>query len=318
MKQYNNGIISISHVRFATRAKKIENKPIINETVSDAVEVKRLKRTIVKLEEQLASKSKEILEFQKTTNELKILKQITIQAPKQTHLPAKSRRKTWASCFDMPNDLDTVIEVPEKEMTPSGCRGKETLDAVNINRPIYLMFGDEGRHVQCSEEDFDSFLNDTMGKLIVDFDVDEEEITAQTAMKFPIQPASKQVPIICMDNAIEDDHVCLTPITAKAPATQARKSLLRTPKSLRHKFGKNGNESHSNQIKFISILPNFLFNLFNYLIHFSDFTPVTLSSIASPIALDKDKRIRMLEVELEELHHFKQTESMVYSSQTDT
>lgn len=32
---------------------------------------------------------------------------------------------------------------------------------------------------------------------------------------------------------------------------------------------------------------------------------------ASPIALDKDKRIRMLEDELEELRHFHQTELML-------
>lgn len=38
------------------------------------------------------------------------------------------------------------------------------------------------------------------------------------------------------------------------------------------------------------------------------------SMVASPIALDKDKRIRALEAELEELRHFQQTESQVQTS----
>lgn len=41
---------------------------------------------------------------------------------------------------------------------------------------------------------------------------------------------------------------------------------------------------------------------------------MTPSLVASPIALDKDKRIRALESELEELKHFQQTESQVQDS----
>lgn len=49
-----------------------------------------------------------------------------------------------------------------------------------------------------------------------------------------------------------------------------------------------------------------------------DFTPVGANSVASPIALDKDKRIRMLEAELEELRHFHQTESIIDAPQIAT
>lgn len=50
-------------------------------------------------------------------------------------------------------------------------------------------------------------------------------------------------------------------------------------------------------------------------IFFISDTPTT--SCASPIALDKENRIRMLEQELEELRHFQQTESMIHSSNAD-
>ena len=56
-------------------------------------------------------------------------------------------------------------------------------------------------------------------------------------------------------------------------------------------------------------------NLVN-LVWFNLDTP-TSSVAASPIALDKDKRIRMLEQELEELRHFLQTEAMLRSSHDD-
>lgn len=50
---------------------------------------------------------------------------------------------------------------------------------------------------------------------------------------------------------------------------------------------------------------------------FTDDTP-TSSATASPIALDKDKRIRALEVELEELRHFNQTESIEQANNSET
>lgn len=243
--------------RFATRAKKIENKPVINETVSDAVEVKRLKRTIVKLEEQLASQGKEIVEFQQRTNDLKFLKQITIQAPKHKAISGSQRRKTWAPGFDMPCALEPVIECPEIEAKKID--EKKLHEAVNFNRPIYLMFGDEGREVQCSEEDFESFLNDTIGKHIVDFEADDDMLAAQTVLSFPSRPSSRQgmEPEIRVTETTVKDPMYLTPVTAKTVVQQSRKSLLKTPKSLKFILGKNGIYSFLNSANFLAVHVDF-------------------------------------------------------------
>lgn len=77
----------------------------------------------------------------------------------------------------------------------------------------------------------------------------------------------------------------VTPIAKSLGSTRARRSLLKTPKSLRH-LTKKG--------------------------HLQD-TPTTLIA-ASPLAVDKDKRITALEEELEELKHFHQTETALRSN----
>lgn len=197
--------------RFATRAKKIENKPVINETVSDAVEVKRAKKLIVKLEAQLAAQSKEIADYRNKEENLTILKEMIIQVPKKISL-ASNRRRTWA-----PNSNTTIFPLgsisEEKEMT-----GKE-------KKPMcQLSFGDLGRQVECTDEEWGLMLDDTLGKQIVDFDEKKLESTPST-FKYPTKKQNSNSGLNSTVRTPNQSHV--------------RKSLLRTPKPIRHMLNRN-------------------------------------------------------------------------------
>lgn len=76
------------------RAKKIENKPIVNEVVSDAIEVKRMKKQITLLEAKLKQNQNEIIKYQEMQTKLDFLRQITIQS---SDGKKSSRRQTWHS-----------------------------------------------------------------------------------------------------------------------------------------------------------------------------------------------------------------------------
>lgn len=56
--QTNQNLFYPRHCRFATRAKQVKNKPVVNEVVSEAVALKRMKKQIGMLEGQLADKEK--------------------------------------------------------------------------------------------------------------------------------------------------------------------------------------------------------------------------------------------------------------------
>lgn len=78
--------------RFATRAKKIENQPKVNEVVSDAVEVKRMKKQISALETELQQHKDEIEKYQKMQNDLDFLNAVTIRS---SGVKSAHRRQTW-------------------------------------------------------------------------------------------------------------------------------------------------------------------------------------------------------------------------------
>lgn len=197
--------------RFATRAKKIENKPVVNETVSNAVEVKRAKKHILELEAQLAAQSQEIANYRKKEEELNIAKHLIIQAPKKTAVT--NRRRTWAANSNISalRSISEEREAIEKEKKAT-CQ---------------LMFGDLGRLVECTDDQWDSFLNDTLGQQIIDFDENECE-SATPAFKFPPQKPPKT-------QEIEQDSTTMY----KTPHQSTRRSLLRTPKSLKQILNQN-------------------------------------------------------------------------------
>lgn len=76
-----------SRNRFATRAKQVKNKPVVNEVISDSVALKRMTKQISTLEQQLSEKEKKL-------NALKggLFNYQRAEAVPQT----KNRRRTWA------------------------------------------------------------------------------------------------------------------------------------------------------------------------------------------------------------------------------
>lgn len=106
-------------LKFATRAKKIENKPIVNEVVSDAVEVKRMRKKIEFLEAQLEAHKKEVEDIGKMKKELSELKKFTIWATKTTPLTQAQRRKTWNGgiSIEVPNEAAVSIELPVQNVS---------------------------------------------------------------------------------------------------------------------------------------------------------------------------------------------------------
>ena len=177
--------------------------------------MKRAKKHILELEAQLKAKSLEIENYRKKEEELSVAKLLIIQAPeKPKKEPGHNRRRTWA-----PNSNTSTLRSISEEREAIEKEKKSTCQ---------LMFGDLGRQVECTEEQWGSFLNDTMGKQIIDFDENECE-SATPAFNFPRQKSLKP-------QEIEQDANTMYKTPNQQPA---RRSLLKTPKSLKQILNQN-------------------------------------------------------------------------------
>lgn len=185
---------------FGMRAKKIENKPIVNEVVSDAVDVKRMRKQIALLEAEMLTYKKQIEHVEKMNKELLALKQQTIWSPAATQMPLSQRRKTWGGVTPSQAtngiaDLKpSLIRPPALSMT-NGSAGKPLDTKVSNDRGCGA--------VEPAGEEFD-----------------EEEWQSGSLFKMPSI----------------DENVETTPTLKNINKNSARKSLLRTPKSLKTKF----------------------------------------------------------------------------------
>lgn len=192
----------------------------MNETVDDAIQVKRLTKKIVEMERVLKSQKNQIDSFKNNENELKMMKQVLIQAPKPQAIPISNaqRRKTWAGKLDvmqehagsMTNGLPQID--PNQGENASSLEDKVGTDRITM---MNLKFGDFGRHLEYFNEDelFQSVMNNTIGRMVVDFDDDFNS------------PQTSKV---------------------KAPSAQpARKSLLKTPKSVKNILNRGNHQSNS-------------------------------------------------------------------------
>lgn len=170
--------------------------------------MKRAKKLIVRLEAQLAAQSKEIAEYRNKEENLTILKQMIIQVPQKISL-GTNRRRTWA-----PNSNTTI--------SPLGSISEEKEVTEKEKKPMcQLSFGDLGRLVECTDEEWGLMLDDTLGKQIVDIDENEIESTPST-FKYPKKKQN-------LNKGLNS--------TVRTP--QARKSLLRTPTSVRDMLNRN-------------------------------------------------------------------------------
>lgn len=111
-------------IRFATRAKKIENKPMVNEVVSDAVEVKRMKKQISVLESELKQHKDEIEKYQRMQSELDFLNTVAIRSSgvKNSH-----RRQTWGG--DVTSMIPIHIDSPNSSK-PNNMRDHRALGSL--------------------------------------------------------------------------------------------------------------------------------------------------------------------------------------------
>lgn len=182
---------------------------MINETVDDAVQVKRMKKKIHELEGQLESQKKQIDVFQKNGLELKMLQQVLIQAPKSMVVSNAQRRRTWAGgqggfqpISDFTNGLSRIEDKIEEEATSdvpiSG-------DQMAIFK---LKFDDDGRHVEYQNGDWNRFLDDTVARMA---ELNDFDLTGASEQQLST-PAK-------------------TPALLRNPA---RRSLLKTPKSCKN------------------------------------------------------------------------------------
>lgn len=117
-------------IRFANRAKRIENKPVLNEIVNDAIEVKRMKKKIDRLQTELNQRKSEIEKYQTMQAELDFLKRYAIQP---TGVKNALRRQTWNGggqslipLFSVKTDAPGNVNSP----VPSGI--KAAVSAANL------------------------------------------------------------------------------------------------------------------------------------------------------------------------------------------
>lgn len=222
-------------LRFAQRARFIENKPIVNEIVSSENSIRKMKKKIEQLEGQVEqlkreNESQETLENKERLRNLVLclsnmkssIIHYDVAAPGQNK--PSQRRKTWA--------MGTDANSARLQFMPSN------LESTPTNKQQSSKFNGFGQQIEYTDEEFDHVVNHSFG-------------------------ASSMPTII-----------------ERVEKIRNRPSLLKTPKSVR--------------------------NMLNTAKESASIEPA--SSISSPIAFDKDKRIKSLEKDLEELQHFYEME----------
>lgn len=192
---------------FAMRAKKIENKPIVNEVVNDAVEVKRMRKKIATLESELATHKKQIEYVEQMNKELLELKKFTIFATPAIQVSHSQRRQTWGGS-------QTANEIPKPSLIKPPTYGMAN---GSVEKPLNTKLL-SGRGCGLFEP--------------VGDDLDQEEWQGGSESLFKMQK-------------IDEDYES-TPTSKNPTRCLARKSLLKTPKSLKTIFNRaKGNATSS-------------------------------------------------------------------------
>lgn len=124
--------------RFANRAKKIKNKPIVNEVLSDAVMIKRMHKQIAGLEKQLTSEREKC---RKIETSLFLRKDQIIGGRGKSAL---NRRRTWAPTVAQGENGD------ERPQTPS---------AEPLRCSVF------GHQIEYTEEQFNSILHSSFSSI---------------------------------------------------------------------------------------------------------------------------------------------------------
>lgn len=131
--------------RFATRAKQVKNKPVVNEVVSEAVALKRMKKQIGLLEDQLAEKERKLtslkgglFHYRPVTEKKKLL---------------GNRRRTWAFLSQESSDC-LALEKPPKLNESDEKVG--TAPFSPLPKSIF------GHAIEYTDDGFEEFLNGSL------------------------------------------------------------------------------------------------------------------------------------------------------------
>lgn len=226
------------------RAKKIQNKPIVNEVVSDAVEVKRMKKKILALETELEKHKNAAEMYHKKQiglqTELDVLNTRTIRS---SGVKSAHRRQTWGGGDEL------------------------SLIPVHVHSTTF-------KTGKTSEAKCNGDIQDIKS-------IDENGSDATSTFKIP-----SKVPMI-------------------------KRSLLAVPTS----FKSPVHRTNGMLIHFTIMAFNINSSSFSCIFFLILFTVTMATSNASPIALDKDKRIKALEAEIAELQDFQYTEFTLKSQE---
>lgn len=172
---------------------------MVNEVVSDAIEVKRMKKKIGSLEKQLEAQKKQMEEFEKIKKELQTLKLCRIKVSRNVPISGIQRRKTWGGDCQSTQAVD--MEMPKK----TDFLDIPTSDQVNGRSKEMQLLSGRG----CGG--FDSFGPD--------FDENEWQNSSQMMFTMPI-----------IDEVDEEK----TPQSINKPSSKVRRSLLKTPTSVKN------------------------------------------------------------------------------------
>lgn len=122
----------------------MKNKPVINHVVSDALSLKKMKKQIAALEEQLDKERKQHNEYIDKEKRLNKLKDGILQYKPAPQTIATNRRRTWAANQMSDNQSQMV---------------KKNLKNVKASQADNFKFSDFGHQIEYSDEQFKSILD---------------------------------------------------------------------------------------------------------------------------------------------------------------
>lgn len=134
----------------------MKNKPVINQVISDALSLKKMKKQIATLEEQLESQRKQHNEYVEKQKKLNSLKDGILQYKPTEQKVLANRRKTWAAIHTNvdPSEPSTSFKIDNNDRNGNGNNKNEK--ATDLNQ---YKFSDYGCQIEYSDERFESVVN---------------------------------------------------------------------------------------------------------------------------------------------------------------
>lgn len=230
-----------SYDRFATRAKQVKNKPVVNEVVSEAVALKRMKKQIGALEDQLADKERKLTALK---GGLFHYGRLPEKKPDQAN-----RRRTWAfSSLDVPPSERIDLERPPKLNESDEERGDEL--GSPLPKSIF------GHNIEYTDEEFQEFLDVSLDAPMAatrlplpssDFIRSKLVRTKPSMLK---TPKSMRHKLVGLDKSVQEARsTCNTPLDSPIGIDKSKQAqaLVEELEELRH-FQQTENQIHQTEM----------------------------------------------------------------------